>query len=100
MHRDKKFEKILQAAENPKNIGQGSWALPKNATFLQKTKYELCKQILIYKQDNHLSIEDLTKKINEKSDKEINLNSTKVKDILFYHIDYFSLEQLMTYVES
>ncbi|MCE8162892.1 MAG: hypothetical protein I3273_01000 [Candidatus Moeniiplasma glomeromycotorum] len=100
MHRNKEFEKILQAAEDPKNIGRGSWALPENTTFLQKTKYEICKQILIYKQDNNLSTEELTKKINEKTDKKNNLTSTKTKDILFYHIDYFSLEQLMTYAEK
>ncbi|CAG8606158.1 4755_t:CDS:2, partial [Ambispora gerdemannii] len=32
MPRDKEFEKILQAAEDPKNIGQGSWDLPVNPT--------------------------------------------------------------------
>jgi hypothetical protein len=57
MPRDKEFEKILQEAEDPKNIGQGSWALLRNATSLQKTKYEFCKEVLIYKQDNNLSTE-------------------------------------------
>ena len=32
MARDKEFEKILQEAEDPKNIGQGSWACPENPT--------------------------------------------------------------------
>ena len=92
MVRDKEFEKILQEAEDPKNIGQGSQALPRNATALQKTKYELCKQILIYKQDNNLSTEEVAEKIN--------LTSSETKDILYYHIDCFTLDRLITYTEK
>jgi len=55
MVRNLEFKKIFQELEDPKNIGQGSWALPRNTTALQKAKYELCKRILIYKQDNNLS---------------------------------------------
>ena len=91
MARDKEFEKILQEAEDPKNIGQGSWALPRNATSLQKAKYELCKQILIYKQDNELSTEEVAQRIN--------LTNSETKDILHYRIDYFTLDRLMTYAE-
>ena len=91
MERDQEFEKILQEIEDPKNIGQGSWALPRNATALQKAKHELCKQILIYKQDNNLSTEQIAQKIN--------LTNSETKDILFYHIDHFTLDRLMTYAE-
>jgi len=89
MPRDKEFEKILQEAEDPKNIGQGSWTLPRNATSLQKAKYELCKQILIHKQDKKLSTEEVAERIN--------LSNSETKDILFYHIDYFTLDRLITY---
>src|SRR3954453_6903470 len=91
MARDKEFEKILQEAEDAKNIEQGSWALPRNATSLQKAKYELCKQILIYKQDNNLSTEEVAERIN--------LTNSETQDILFYHIEYFTLDRLMTYAE-
>src|SRR3954453_2825074 len=91
MARDKEFEKILQEAEDAKNIEQGSWALPRNATSLQKVKYELCKQILIYKQDNNLSVEEIAERIN--------LTTSETKDIFFYHIDYFTLDRLITYAE-
>jgi len=89
--RDQEFEKILQELEDPKNIGQGSWALPRNANALQKAKYELCKQILIYKQDNHLSTAEVAQKID--------LTNSETKDILHYHIDYFTLDRLITYAE-
>jgi len=91
MVRNPEFEKILQEAEDPKNIGQGSWALPRNANALQKAKYELCKQILIYKQDNHLSTTEIAQRIN--------LTDSETKDILHYHIDYFTLDRLITYAE-
>jgi|SRR5437763_9915175 len=91
MVRDKEFEKILQEVEDPKNIGQGSWALSRNATSLQKAKHEVCKQILIYKQDNNLSTEKVAERIN--------LTNSETQDIFFYHIDYFTLDRLMTYAE-
>src|SRR5687768_7131311 len=91
MERDQEFEKILQEIEDPKNIGQGSWVLPRNATALQKAKYELCKQILIHKQDNNLSTAEVSQRIN--------LTSSETKDILHYHIDYFTLDRLITYAE-
>lgn len=91
MVRDKEFEKILQEAEDPKNIGKGSWSLPRNATALQKAKYQLCKQILIYKQDNEFSTEEIAKRIN--------LTNSETEDILFCHIDYFTLDRLVAYAE-
>jgi predicted XRE-type DNA-binding protein len=85
------FREVLAEIESPQDIGQGSWALPENATPLEKTKHELCKQILIYKQDNNLSTEEIAKKIN--------LTNSETQDILFYHIDYFTLDRLMTYAD-
>src|SRR5687767_4000924 len=76
------FERYLERVEDPKYNGSDtSWALPKNATPLEKTKYEICKQILIHQQDNDLSDEQVAKKIN--------LTVGETRDILYYHIDYF-----------
>ena len=87
MPRDKEFEKILQEAEDPKNIGQGSWALPRNATTAEKTKYELCEKILGYQEDNNLSDEVMTRKLH--------LTQTELEDILFCRISKFTLDYLM-----
>jgi len=62
--KEQEFKKILQELEDPKNIGQGSWALPRNATSLEKAKYELCQKILAYQQDNNLSDKELNERIN------------------------------------
>ena len=56
---------------------------------LEKAKYELCRQIVAYKQDHKLSTEKISKKIN--------LTNSETQEILFYHIDYFTLDRLLTY---
>ena len=87
--KEKPFKEVLTEIESPQDWGNGSWSLPENPTPLEKAKYELCRQIVAYKQDNKLS----TKKIAEK----INLTNSETQDILLYHIDYFTLDRLITY---
>ena len=87
MVRDKEFEKALQEAEDPKNIRQGSWALPRNATAAEKTKYEICEKILGYQEDNNLSDETMARKIH--------LTIAETEDILFCRISKFTLDYLM-----
>ena len=92
MVKDKEFEKYLQKIEDPDYNGQDvSWHLPENATPVEKTKYELCEKILTYQQDNNLSDEEIANKIK--------ITIGEVRDILYCHIDYFTLERLITYAE-
>jgi predicted XRE-type DNA-binding protein len=84
------FEKHLQKIEDPKYKGSDtSWALPKNATVLEKAKYKLCEKMLIYQQDNDLTDEEIANKIK--------LTTGETRDILYYHIDYFTLDRLIEY---
>ncbi|MCE8167800.1 MAG: hypothetical protein I3273_04295 [Candidatus Moeniiplasma glomeromycotorum] len=92
MVKDKEFEKILQEAEDPKNIGWGSWALPRNATSLEKTKYELCQKILAYQQDNNLSDKEL--------DKRIDLQWEEIEDILFCRIKKLTLDKIVSSINQ
>ena|SRR5437773_9911723 len=85
---EEEFEKYIQEIEDPNYDGESSWALPENATPLEKTKYELCKKIVVYKHDNNLSTKNIAKKIH--------LTSAETRDILLYHISYFTLDRLMT----
>jgi hypothetical protein len=87
MVRDKEFEKILQEAEDPKNIGQGSWALPRNATPLQKAKYKLCRQLLSYQMKNKLTDQEIREKTN--------LSQAELEDILFYRLGKVNSEVLI-----
>src|SRR5579859_8163569 len=87
MASDKKFEKILREAENPKNIDHSSQALPRNPTPLQKVKYELCQQLLSYQIKNQLTDQEMRKKTS--------LSQTKLEDILFYRLSKISSETLI-----
>ena len=87
------FKEFLAKIEDPSyDYREASWALPENPTLLEKTKYELCKQILIYKQNNKLNTEEVAKKIG--------LTISETADLFYYHIDYFTLDRLMIYTEK
>ena len=87
------FEKYLQKIEDPDYNGQDvSWHLPENANPVEKAKYELCERILGYQQDNNLNDEEMANKIK--------VTIGEVRDILYCHINYFTLERLITYAES
>lgn len=92
MARDKEFEKILQEAEDPKNIGQGFWDLPANPTPSQLVKYELCEKILGYQEDNNLSDKEVSKKIN--------LSLAETTDILFCRIEKVDFDNLINSVSK
>lgn len=84
---EQEFQKTLQKLEDPKNIGQGSWSLPRNATTAEKTKYEICEKILGYQEDNGLSDEAMTRQLH--------LTMAEAEDILFCRISKFNLDYLM-----
>lgn len=87
--KEKPFKELLAEIESPQDWGNGSWSLPENPTPLEKAKYEICRQMTSYKQDNNLSAAEISKKIN--------LTNSETQDILLYHIDYFTLDRLITY---
>jgi predicted XRE-type DNA-binding protein len=92
MPRDKEFEKILQEAEDPKNIGQGSWACPENPTPSEKAKYDICQKILRYQRENNLSDKVIARKIH--------LTIAETQDILFCRISKFTLDNLLNYASQ
>jgi len=92
MIKDKEFEKYLQEVSDPKNNSEVNYALPKNATPLQVAKYKLCKQILGYKLKNKLTREQVAEKME--------ISKAEVEDILFCHIEEFTLDRLITYASK
>ena len=66
--------------------------LPKNATFLEKVKYEICQAILAYQQDNKLTYKGIAQKIG--------ISSEQTIDMLRGNIASFALDSLITYVEK
>ncbi len=92
MPKDKEFEKILQEAEDPKNIGQGSWACPENPTPSEQAKYDICQKILRYQRENNFSDKVIARKTH--------LTLAETEDILFCRISKFTLDNLLNYASQ
>ena len=88
---EEKLAKIREKMLEP-NYPRANKPLPKNATSLEKSKYFLCKKLLVYKQENDLPVEKLAKQIN--------LTVPEVEDILFCRIDKFTLDRLVAYIDN
>ena len=86
-----KFKEFLKKVEDPNYQREINRALPLNANSLQIAKYKLCKQMLVYQQENKLSDEEIAKKIK--------LSVAEVEDILFCEIEKFTLDRLVEYAE-
>src|SRR2546430_10774688 len=86
-----KFKEFLKKVEDPNYQREINRALPPNANSLQVAKYKLCKQMLVYQQENKLSDEEIAKKIK--------LSVAEVEDILFCEIEKFTLDRLVEYAE-
>jgi hypothetical protein len=71
---------------------EGNFLLPKDAKLLDKTKYQICKQILNYEYNNKLTTEELAERIN--------LSVPETKEILFCHIHKFTLDRLVSHLSN
>ena len=85
------FAEYIKQLESP-NYQGGSWHLPENANPLEKSKYEVCKEILIYQRKNKISDEELAKQME--------LTLAETEDILYYRITHFTLDRLLTYANK
>ena len=70
-----------------RRINQGlAW----DATPTAKAKYEICQNILRYKQENDLSEQEMGERLGIKKQE-------KLEYLLFCHIDKFTLDKLVSY---
>src|SRR5437868_9959473 len=71
------------------NYEGGNYALPENASELEKSKYEICQNIARYK------------RINELTDKsvayELGISQSKLDNILYCRINLLKLDDLASY---
>ena len=88
---DLEFEKYLAEIEDPKNDREESYDLPENATTLERAKYNICQNIIRYKRENKLTREKLAQKIQ--------LTKAETEEILFCHINSFTLDRLTEYAD-
>lgn len=77
---------LAKALEELKNV-EGSLSLSKNASPLEKFRFEICQKFLSYK---------FLKKINQKElAKILNVDEAKVSKILRYRVEEFSTDRLI-----
>lgn len=57
---------------------------------IEKAKYEICQNILRYKQENNLSEQEIGERLGIKKQE-------KLEYLLFCHIDKFTLDKLVSY---
>lgn len=79
---DERIKEILDIAEK----ADAARSLPKSADAIDKLKYKLCREILIYKSSNKLTLENLSI--------ELEVGKTDVSKIINYHIDRYTIDKL------
>lgn len=88
---DPEFKEYLNQLASP-NYQGGSWVLPNNPTPLEKSKHEICREILLYQRKHKLTNKELTEQME--------LTLPEVEDILHYRFNCFTLDRLMTYANK
>lgn len=81
------LKKVRKELADP-NYSRVNFVLGDNATPLEKSKYEICQNILRYKRENNLSEKEIGKRTGIKPTK-------KLECLLFCHINEFTLDELV-----
>jgi predicted XRE-type DNA-binding protein len=68
----------------------GNYALPENANELDKSKYEICQNIAVYKRENELTDKDLAY--------ELGVSPSRLDNILYGRINLLKLDELASYL--
>lgn len=84
-------EETIKRLSDP-NYEWGNYALPENATELEKSKYEICQNIACYQRINELSTKDLAYKLG--------IAPNKLDNILYCRINLLNLDHLVSYLEK
>ena len=84
-------EKNLKLMRRKLEKVKGSYVLPADADAIDRAKYEMCRQILIYMHRKGLSQRELAKQMG--------IPETRVSEIVHYRIWKFTLDRLLGYFE-
>ena len=79
----RKMDKILESAP-------GTRMLPPNAGPVDRFKYELCRQIVIYLMEKKITQRELAKKLKT--------TEARVSEIVHYHLDKVTTDRLIGYL--
>lgn len=97
VHRRKAFpgevtlKRIREKLSDP-NYRGGNLTLPKNATEVDRAKYQLCQLIARYQRERGLLQKDIARRIG--------VDESRISDILRGKIESFTLDRLIGYAEK
>ena len=77
-----KIKEVLEIADK----ADAARPLPKDADAIDKLKHRLCREILIFKETNNLSHDQIGKKLG--------VGKTEVSKIINYHIERYTIDKL------
>lgn len=69
-----------------------TFILPRNASVADRLKYDICKEFVIYLQENHMDQIELAK--------ELRVDPARISEIVKYKIDLFTLDRLLKLLEK
>jgi predicted XRE-type DNA-binding protein len=82
---EKELEKIREKLEK----ADPSYALPQNATKVEKLKYNLCQKFVIYILENKISQVELAKQLD--------MDTARLNEIVKYKIHLFTVDKLIEF---
>ncbi len=85
-------EKDLKAVRKRLEKAEPSWLLPEGASPEDRQKYKLCERFVIYLNEKKISPAVLARRLD--------VDATRMGEILKYRIDLFTVEKLVDLTES
>ncbi len=80
-------EKELKTIRKKLSTKQGSLVLSKNASPIEKLRFDICKQFVIYKREHNLKSKELAKIVG--------VDTSIISKVLKYRNDRFSTDKLI-----
>ena len=81
-------KKLQEMDQKLKNV-EGARLLPKNASYVDQIKYDLCKRIIVFVRVNRVTQTELAKQLD--------IDPARVSEIVNYKIEKFTIDTLLTY---
>lgn len=85
-------EEELKTMRKKLSRGRASYILPPGSSSVDRAKYEVCRQILLYMHAKGLNQRELAAKMGTPE--------TRISELVHYHIWKFTLDRLMGYLEK
>ncbi len=94
MGKQTKFPSEAELREVRERLSKGpaSKVLPKDASAIDRAKYAICQEIVIYKNKKNITQRELAEKIGE--------NESLISKVVHYNIEEFTIDRLMKFLNA